>query len=308
MLDLSWERTIPIQSMQLDAIAAIMAAFDKSIEVTGWSAVRIGCKNSNFAVYTNKGMFLLRMTDKQGFNNEAAVHELVKSRVRVPALLYQAIWNHAGVFLYEFVQGVSLQRRIIRENRCAPNLLQQVAEAAAIIHSIPEHDTAHLAKLDVPPYAVWYQVFLEHPTTKRKMGDQLLARTHRLVSDKAAFLSVVDSHQTLIHNDFRPANMLVDRHDRVWFVDWEGAWRGHSLADIGQFFRYRAFFQDAACQAFAQAYNAVSGIPLPQDWLDLSLFRDLVNLLQLLSINQVAPQRDADLLRILEGTLQHFGY
>ena len=308
MLDLAWERTIPLLDVGIAEIRDIMNAFDPSITVADYSALNIGCKNSNFRVRTSKGAFLLRMTDIQGFNNEAAVYEMVKDKVCVPALLFQTTWNRSHCFVYRFIEGISLQRRIINDNRCDPSLLKQVAEAAAIIHNIPERETRNLARLDVPPYEVWYRAFMDQSTTKAKMGGELLERTRRLVSGKSVYISMIDNHRSLIHNDFRPANMLVDQQDRIWFVDWEGAWWGHSLADIGQFFRYRAFFRDAEYQMFAQTYNAVADNRLPEDWLDLSLFRDLVNLLQLLSVNQAAPQRDADLLRILESTLGHWGY
>lgn len=102
--------------------------------------------------------------------------------------------------------------------------------------------------------------------------------------------------------------MLVDKEDQVWVVDWESACWGHSLADIGQFFRYRNLFHDKDMKAFEETYNAHATRKLPDDWFDLSRFRDLVNLLQLLSTQQETPKCDADPLRIVEDTLQHWGY
>ncbi len=89
--------------------------------------------------------------------------------------------------------------------------------------------------------------------------------------------------------------MLVDEHKRVFFVDWEGASTGHSIADIGQFLRYRKFFDDIHTNLFEQIYNTFANKRLPDNWFELSLFRDLVNPLQILSSNQEAPFRNADL-------------
>lgn len=94
----------------------------------------------------------------------------------------------------------------------------------------------------------------------------------------------------------------------MFFVDWEGAWWGHSLADIGTFFRFRSFFNDTHINLFEQVYNSYARKKLPVNWFELSLFRDLVNPLQLLSSNQEAPLRNADLLNIIEGTLAYWGY
>ena len=102
--------------------------------------------------------------------------------------------------------------------------------------------------------------------------------------------------------------MLVDEADQVWVVDWEGACWGHSLADIGQFFRYRNLFHDTDVTVFEETYNTHATRKLSEDWFELSRFRDLVNPLQLLSTEQETPMRDADLLGIVEDTLQHWGY
>lgn len=308
MLDLTWERTVPIWELDISGITAMMDRFDKSIHVMDFTALRIGCKNSNFAVSTNKGKFLLRITDKNGFNNECRVYDLVKGKIRVPTLLYHEDTDLVRFFVYQYIDGVSLQQRILSDHHCACSLLVQVAQAAALIHNTSQEDVSTLSELDVPPYEVWYRYFLENPTVMEKMGASRLKRTHRLVSDKQGMIPAIDGMQSLIHCDYRPANMLVDRQDQVFFVDWEGACRGHSLADIGQFFRYRQCFQEADRKVFEDAYNAWAARKLPEDWSELSRFRDLVNPLQLLSIRQGAPQRDADLLRIVEDTLQHWGY
>ena len=308
MLDLSWERTLPLLDAGLPEITDMMASFDKTIHVTDFVAMRIGCKNSNFLVQTNRGKFLLRVTDKHGFNNERSVYDLVKDKVRVPTLLFHADNGQVRFFIYQFIDSISLQQRILNDNQCAHSLLMQVAKAAAILHNTPRNETSSLAKLNVPPYEAWYKVFLENPTVKRKMGERLLERTHRLVSDKYIDIKAIDNYQSLIHCDFRPANMLVDEADQVWVVDWEGACWGHSLADIGQFFRYRNLFHDTDVTVFEETYNTHATRKLPEDWFELSRFRDLVNPLQLLSTEQETPKRDADLLRIVEDTLQHWGH
>ena len=81
---------------------------------------------------------------------------------------------------------------------------------------------------------------------------------------------------------------------------------GHSIADIGQFFRYRSFFNDTHFKLFEQIYNTFANRKLPDNWLELSLFRDLVNPLQLLSSNQEAPLRNVDLVNIIESTLAYW--
>ncbi|MCL2512352.1 MAG: aminoglycoside phosphotransferase family protein [Oscillospiraceae bacterium] len=308
MLDLNWERYIPIIDIKPGELKSIFAEFDNTLAVTDFNAIRLGCQNSNFAVNTNKGKFLLRFVKTGGLNNEKIAFELVHDKINVPSLLFHTTKEYAEIFIYEYIDGVSLQKLIIENGQCEYPLLGQVAKAAAAIHNIPKEETAGLAAFDVPPYELWYDCFLDDGTARALIGEKMRERLRRLVSDKQKFISEINSYKSFIHCDFRPANMLADEHSQVFFVDWESAWRGHTLADIGQFFRYRRFFSDAHIELFEQVYNTYANRKLPGNWFELSLFRDLINPLQLLSSNQKAPLRNADLINIIEGALDYWGY
>ena len=81
-----------------------------------------------------------------------------------------------------------------------------------------------------------------------------------------------------------------------------------TLADIGQFFRYRSFFNATHIKLFEETYNLFARQKLPENWLELSLFRDLVNPLQMLSSNEEAPLRNEDLVKVIECSLTYWGY
>lgn len=294
--------------MKIDQIKDIFSEYDNTITVIEFSAIQLGCKNSNYVVNTGKGIFLLRISDKSGFNNEKEAYEIVKGKINIPDLIFHTTKGEWNIFVYQYINGVSLQKYIFDNGRCDENHIEQVAKTAAVMHNIPKDETYKLAELDVPSYEIWYKVFLDNPTVINKTGTRLHDRIQRLVTDKHALIAQIDSCKSFIHSDFRPINMIVDRHNKVYFIDWESAWWGHSLADIGQFFRYRNFFEDNHFKLFENTYNSYTQKKLPSNWIELSLFRDLVNPLQLLSIKQETPLRDADLIRVIEGTLAFWGY
>ena len=308
MLDLSWERS-PILDIKIDEVKNIFAEYDKTLNVSDFNAIQLGCRNSNFVVCTNKGKFLLRITNIAALNNEIIAYELMKGKISIPNLLFHTTKHSSNIFIYQYINGVSLQKVIIESNQCDISLLEQIAKTSANIHNTPKEKTIGLAKFDVPPYEEWYQNFLNKPTLKALIGEEMRERIQRLVLDKQKFIPEIDSCKSFIHCDFRPANMLVDEHNQVFFVDWETAWWGHSLADIGTFLRYRKFFNDTHISLFGQIYNMFANKRLPDNWVELSLFRDLVNPLQLLSSStQEAPNLHADLTAVIKETLAYWRY
>lgn len=308
MLDLNWERSIPILYIKIDNIKNIFTEYDKTINISDFSAIKLGCRNSNYIVCTNKSKFLLRITNLNDFNNEINAYKLMKGKISIPSLLFHTTIHNMNIFIYQYINGVSLQKHIVANNQCDHFLLEQVAKASAIIHNTSKEKTVGLAEWDLPPYEVWYETFLENPMVRARIGEEKHERIQRLVFDKQEFISEIDSIKSFIHCDFRPANMLVNDNRQVYFVDWESACMGHSLADIGQFFRYRQFFDNTHINLFEQVYNSFANKKLPDNWFELSLFRDLVNPLQLLSSNQEAPLRNADLVNIIEGILKYWNY
>lgn len=308
MLDLDWERSIPIMDVKFEELKSIFAEYDKSIAITDFSAIQLGCRNSNFVVDTNKGKYVLRISNISDINNEVIAYELVKDKINVPKLLFHITKNTVKIFIYQYISGVSLQKHIIEYKQCDHSLLEQVARAAAMIHNTPKEKTINLAEFDVPPFEMWYQYFLENSIVRTLLGTELCERIQRLVLEKQELISEIDRYESFIHCDFRPANMIVAENKQVFFVDWEAACTGHSLADIGQFFRYRSFFKDTHIRLFEEVYNTFAIRELPNNWYELSLFRDLVNPLQLLSSNQEAYYRNSDLINIIKETLAYWDY
>lgn len=97
----------------------------------------------------------------------------------------------------------------------------------------------------------------------------------------------------LVHADFKLSNLHWTDDDRLLVLDWEFAYCGAALSDIGQLLRWAppARFVDD----FANAYRAHGG-QLPDDWQRLAAAFDLFNLAGLLE-NQAdvtSAQRLAD--------------
>ncbi len=306
MFDLVWERSIPLAEVTREDIADIVSGFDNECRVLAFQVIQIGCRNSNMKVVTDKGDYLLRISPVNDLNNEVNVYELIFASIPVPKLYYHEKKNKSDLFIYQFIQGESLQKHIIEKNGCEADVIEQVAKAAAVIHSIPLKDCQSLKQYDVPPFLSWYNLFIDNSTTAQKLGKERCCELKDLIKKNHEKIKEIDQYTSLLHCDFRPANMLLDENKKVVFVDWESASIGHSLADIGQFFRYRQFFHKQDFELFEEVYNRNAIRRLPKDWVELSLLRDLVNPLQMLSSVQKMPQKEQDLLQLVDQTIEYF--
>ncbi|MCK5129572.1 MAG: phosphotransferase [Clostridiales bacterium] len=147
---------------------------------------------------------------------------------------------------------------------------------------------------------------MSNKNTAKRLGGELVDKIKALISDNVHLLDEIDNIKSMIHNDFRPANMIIDDKYNVYYVDWEFATYGHSLADIGQFSRYSSLFDDEDVKNFEQTYNSYANRKLPKNWHSLCKLRDLVNPLQMLGSEADKPIMYEDLKKIVEDTMKYF--
>lgn len=278
------------------------------------------------------------------YRNELAAGRALQGKIRMPAILYHAGWKGREIILYEYIPSVSLNDFYIPEdeqkrrtnledirlqtpysngiadnpvigrktgtkqdkNTLPSGVIEQAARAAALIHNTPEAEVSGLWKEDIPPFEMWFPLFLLDPLTTKRLGKELTEAIKEVVQRYQRELDEINRHHSFIHCDFRPANMLLDRENNLYVVDWESAGFGHTLADVGQFFRYRARFRDDEFKRFEKAYNETAASPLPENWQELSRLRDLVNPLQMLGAEQEQPEKYADLIALADETARYF--
>ena len=52
----------------------------------------------------------------------------------------------------------------------------------------------------------------------------------------AARLESMPKHSKLCHGDFNPSNVIMDKHNRLWIIDWAHAVQGNASADAAMTF------------------------------------------------------------------------
>jgi fructosamine-3-kinase len=114
----------------------------------------------------------------------------------------------------------------------------------------------------------------------------------------------------LVHGDFKPSNLHWTLEGQPLVLDWEFAYAGSGLSDVGQLLRWRP--PEPFVTAFAETYGENGG-PLVGDWRTWAEAFDAVNLVGLLAnLTRARPHEGsarsvctADIQRRLEETLRN---
>jgi Ser/Thr protein kinase RdoA (MazF antagonist) len=114
-------------------------------------------------------------------------------------------------------------------------------------------------------------------------------------------LDAVAGEASLVHSDFNPKNLLVDgeRAEVTGVLDWEFAYAGCRLADLGNLVRFPPDEDHGPGEAFqAAAVAQAEAGGLPPGWLETARALDLFALVDLAARDTVDPivERARDLL------------
>jgi aminoglycoside phosphotransferase (APT) family kinase protein len=128
------------------------------------------------------------------------------------------------------------------------------------------------------------------------LGERALAR----LDARAADVRAAAAAATLLHGDFKPSNLRRAADGRLLIFDWEFAYAGPPLLDVGQLLRWGP--SPAFVEAFAATYWA--GRDRPAGWAGLAATLDLFNLSGLLAGAGDDARRARDVVARMAATLQ----
>jgi aminoglycoside phosphotransferase (APT) family kinase protein len=174
-------------------------------------------------------------------------------------------------FLMEWLEGETLGARIVRAPELAavrPRLARQCGEILALIHGI-DLETTGLARL-----LGWMTPaqFLDQTWSRYRSFDTpqpMIDYAARWLRDRLP----AESGRALVHNDFRNGNLMVSAAGVVAVLDWETAFIGDPMRDLGWVCTnsWRFGRSDLPVGGFGEyedlfaGYEAISGKPVDPD-------------------------------------------
>jgi aminoglycoside phosphotransferase (APT) family kinase protein len=261
-----------------------------------------GLRNTNYRVRLPAGAAVLRLyvAEPAACPREVALLGLLREVVPVPRVLDARPTADPPWALVEFVEGVRMDR--------SPDIAEPAYDAGAVlaaIHAFPLDRVAHvdLNRYSDPAYSTANIFDAALGFARPYLTQQLADRAVAVVREHAARLAVQDT--TLQHSDYKPWNLLV-RDGRVAAVlDWEFAFAGPRLNDIGNFIRYSDRQPLEYLTRFADGYQAAGGT-LPDDWFRLARLGDLIAIGFFFERTPVDPAIPRDVIPLIERTVNLF--
>jgi fructokinase len=151
-----------------------------------------------------------------------------------------------------------------------------------------------------PPEGMELPTFLTATLARRHPGhgltDEDCERLVALGRRYSALLVPVAGARQLVHSDFNPKNLLAVRRPSGWDVtavlDWEFAFSGSPLFDVGNMTRFAEDYPPSYVGGFVRGFRRAGG-HLPPNWRETSRTLDLYALADLLAGPPSAVSRRA---------------
>jgi Ser/Thr protein kinase RdoA (MazF antagonist) len=302
-MERGWERAHPFVGLPAGELERLVAAGLPGARVVSASPLASGLRNTNYRVELDGGrsvVLRLYVAYPAACEREAAVLAAVAGRVPAPKVLHSAPIATPPFALLEWLDGRPLDAVLPEADAAASlELAAACGSALASIHRIRFPEAGFLGPGmritgAMPAWAPTVLATLAGPVEHR-LGPGLSARVRSTVESNAHAVEPIWSEAVLVHADYRPPNLLVERDtaprpqaDRPgrWrlagILDWEFACAGCRLIDFATFLRDEGSRPPGFGDAFARAYVDAGG-SLPDDWPRLTGLVDLLNLLQLLA-------------------------
>ena len=319
-----WERYQQHLTIDTSTFKKLLTPFTHD-DIKTTALLSEGCANTNYKIeFATKDPVVLRiyLREKSALIRETALHQLVADKLPVPEILYCddscTLIPHPYAII-DFIDGESMRDVILSNNiesisECAFSAGVYLNQLRSI--SLPYGGFFQDSHLTIRPfnkdeeYLAFATSCTKHQNVSESLGNQRVKAVLDLINKNLHFLPT-KTDANLTHADFDPANMLVkkvdDRYEIVAILDWEFAFSGSYLLDMGMFLRYSHKLSSTYEMNFINGITA-SGKTLPGHWKKSAKLMDMICLLSLLYWNpkHERPNLNADVVSLIQNTLDNW--
>lgn len=257
---------------------------------------------------------------------ELAIHDLISPTIRVPRALHaepDGIEDSPAFLINEYVNALTFQE--LKRTKDLKAIQQASYSVGATLAAIGGFKFERPGRLEVEEHAAALAVgekfidgpdqiarlmdtFLASANCERRAGPKLIQRLHDYVWSWSSQIPDLEEVPCLVHNDFGNRNILVRQENGRWVVaailDWEFAFSGSPLLDVGHFLRYERRSASLSEPHFSLGFVEHGG-QLPDNWREIARVIDLSGLIECLTHDELPPAVEIELLELINATLDH---
>jgi aminoglycoside phosphotransferase (APT) family kinase protein len=282
-----------------------------------------GLRNANFRLQLRSPseFVVLRIYEHDASlcRKEADLLHLIGRTVPVPEVIHSEPdgWDELPPFvLLRYVEGITF--RELKRSGDTVAISQAAYSAGRTLAQIgrvtfeksgwlgPGPQVTRSVMEDANPGPRFADCCLASSNLQRRMPEDLRDRTRGLVWSFASEMASLENESRLVHGDFGKRNVLVRCVAGRWTVaavlDWEFAFSGTPLADIGHFLRYECESRPVVEPHFSQGYLSAGGT-LPDDWRRLARVIDVIALCESLTHDDLPDDVTEELLDLVRATV-----
>lgn len=253
---------------------------------------------------------------------EIEVLRLVRKTVPVPEVYYvdpNGIDGSGPFSVLQFVEGLTFQQlkrtgSITAIHEASSSVGKTLAAIGGYQFSRPGRLFATTNQLEVGapftqssnPIPEILDSFLDSKEVQRRLRAPLVERVHNLVWAWAPSLPDITKVSQLVHSDFGNRNILVNEVNGQWKVvailDWEFAFSGSPLIDVGNFLRYEVTHKPLREPHFSRSFLEHGG-KLPDGWRQIIRILDVTALVECLSHDYLPDDVANEIIGLINSTL-----
>lgn len=318
MFKADWEKTSVTGQLPEGMVEKMVRLAYPKTKLISHELIAGGCANLNIKIRLDdeKYPLILRvyLRDKDAAYREQKLSKLLKQTIPVPLTYYIGELDDYHFAITEFMPGMPLRDLLLSD---VPHDLSTIMhELGTILSKITAHEFSRAGffnqELDVIPYEssdviTFAQDCLGHKTVLAVLTPELISEIHKMF-EQSGHLFPNENEKHLVHGDFDPANILVEKENGIWVVsgilDWEFSFSGSVLWDVANMLRYAHKMPPEFEYSFMAALEK-SGIKLPDTWRTTIHLLNLSSLLDCLNRSDVQnhPNQCADIRELIKYIL-----
>jgi len=312
----------PFIEVELDQIQALLSPVLKGSAIAGVERVEGGLINTLYRITPADGghSLCLRIfaAGRLPWDRELKILALVSASLPVPdVLLADCGGTDFGrpYLVYRWIEGITLNEC---RRQTPPAALLSVAEplgrllAGVANFSFAEDlngatNDVHEGQSPMELLLSANEEALLHGLARKRLGAALANAMWSCLDASAVRMRELEHAASLVHGDLGGRNILVALdEDGGWrisgLIDWEAAFSGSPLWDVGSLFRYPRRYSETFRQRFERGYRDAGGA-LPEDWLRTARLLDATRLVATLNEERELPVVFAECRELIEAVV-----